>query len=63
MQIVKVRMKTSARGSPDGLRLREYEAGRTYDLPKDLARAFVEHMKVATYVRARTSKRNPGERD
>ena len=56
-------MKTSARGSPDGLRLREYEAGRTYDLPEDLARAFVVDMKVATYVRAKTSKRNPGERD
>jgi len=34
-------MLTSKRGSPDGLEIREYEAGKKYDLPARLAGIFL----------------------
>lgn len=38
---MKVRMLTTKRGSPDGLEIREYEAGQKYDLPDRLAGIFL----------------------
>jgi hypothetical protein len=61
--IVKIKMTRLATGSPDGRTVRRYEAGHTYDVPADLARVFVDDLKVASYVGRRTTKRNPGERD
>ena len=36
-----VRMLTTKLGSPDGLEVREYEAGRKYDIPERLAANFL----------------------
>ena len=38
---MKIRMLTTKRGSPDGLEVREYEAGHKYDLPAELASVFL----------------------
>ena len=38
---MKVRMLITKRGSPDGLEVREYEAGKKYDLPERLAGIFL----------------------
>ena len=38
---MKVRMKETKKGSPDGVEVNEYKKGRTYDLPDRLAGAFV----------------------
>lgn len=38
---MKIRMLTTKRGSPDGLEIREYEAGKKYDLPERLAGNFL----------------------
>ena len=38
---MKVRMKETKKGSPDGVQVFEYKKGRTYDLPDRLANAFV----------------------
>ncbi len=51
MDLVKVKMKKDQDGSPDGLSVRTYEKDKTYDLPSDLANAFVS-MKVAEEVSA-----------
>ena len=39
-------IKTS-KGSPDGLRVKTYEKGITYDIQEDLAKVFLNEMKVA----------------
>lgn len=36
-----VRMLSTRRGSPDGIEIREYEAGRKYDLSPSLAGIFL----------------------
>jgi len=38
---MKVRMLSTRRGSPDGIEIREYEAGRKYDLSPSLAEIFL----------------------
>lgn len=49
---MKIRMLTTAKGSPDGIRVFEYLQGEEYDLTKSLkelhlAENFVHHQKVA----------------
>lgn len=38
---MKLRMLTTMKGSPDGIQVNEYLAGRKYDLPRDLANNFL----------------------
>ena len=38
---MKVRMKETKKGSPDGVQVFDYKKGRTYDLPDRLSEAFV----------------------
>jgi len=38
---MKVRMLSAHQGSPDGIEIREYEAGRKYDLSPSLAEIFL----------------------
>ena len=38
---MKVRMLTTKQGSPNGLEIRDYEAGQKYDLPARLAEIFL----------------------
>jgi hypothetical protein len=38
---MKVRMLTTKLGSPNGLEVREYEAGQKYDMPESLAEIFL----------------------
>lgn len=38
---MKIRMKETKKGSPDGVQVFDYKKGRTYDLPDRLADAFV----------------------
>lgn len=38
---MKIRMLRTLKGSPDGLEVREYEAGRKYDVPERLAGNFL----------------------
>lgn len=49
MKVVTITMLKDERGSPDGLVLRDYAKGVTYDVPQDLAKAFVEDMQCAVY--------------
>lgn len=39
---MRVRMKTTRRGSPDGIHAVEYEVGKVYDLPPSLAQPWLE---------------------
>jgi hypothetical protein len=50
MDLRTVRMLKDERGSPDGVHLRPYYAGKRYDIPSGLARAFVEDIGCAEYV-------------
>ena len=36
-QLVKVKMLQTQSGSPDGMQIKEYKAGETYDIPSSLA--------------------------
>lgn len=45
----KVKMLSTARGSPDGIRVETFEEGKTYTLLDALARAFVQELRVAEY--------------
>lgn len=38
---MKIRMLETKKGSPDGIRINEYEIGKKYDIPKSLAEAFL----------------------
>lgn len=38
---MKIRMLRTLKGSPDGIEVREYEAGRKYDIPESLAANFL----------------------
>ena len=49
----KVKMLAPTPGSEDGVSINLYQAGQEYDLPEGLAKSFVEHMRVASYVRSR----------
>lgn len=40
--MVRVKMTRNAKGSPNGYIVKQYDAGKEYDLPEGLARAFVE---------------------
>jgi hypothetical protein len=40
---VKIKMRVTAGGSPDGVTVNEYEAGVTYDVPRDLADTMVKY--------------------
>ena len=39
---MKIRMKETKLGSPDGVQVIDYQKGKTYDLPERLAGAFVK---------------------
>lgn len=47
---MKVKMKETKKGSPDGIRVIEYQKGKTYDLPEELAEPWVDQ-DVAAAVR------------
>jgi hypothetical protein len=51
----KVKMNNSTQGSPDGMRVLNYQGGYEYDLPDRLAKSFVE-MGAANYVTVRERK-------
>jgi hypothetical protein len=38
---MKIRMLQSTKGSPDGIEVRQYEAGTKYDVPEELAAVFL----------------------
>ena len=46
---MKLRMIKTAKGSPDGLKVVEYKKGETYEIPEELAKVFLEQMKVAVF--------------
>jgi len=46
---MKVKMFRNAKGSENGITLKEFKAGEVYDIIPNLAEAFVVHMKVAEY--------------
>ena len=50
MDLCTVKMLKDERGSPDGVHLRPYYAGKSYDIPSGLAKAFVEDIGCAEYV-------------
>lgn len=50
MDLRTVKMLKDERGSPDGVHLRPYYAGKSYDIPEGLAKAFVVDMLCAEYV-------------
>jgi hypothetical protein len=39
---MKVRMKKTVKGSPDGINVFEYEIGKSYDLPEELVKVFLK---------------------
>jgi len=47
---MKVKMKESVKGSPDGLKVNLYLKDQEYDIPTSLAEVFVDQMKVAARV-------------
>lgn len=40
---MKIRMLIDQKGSPDGIQVNEYEAGKKYDLPANLAQVFLDN--------------------
>lgn len=48
--MVKIRMKKTEFGSPDGITIVKYEVDNNYDIPESLAESFVKQLKVAEYV-------------
>ena len=50
MEIITVKMTDGQQGSPDGIVVRNYEKGCVYNLPSDLADAFVD-MKCAKKIK------------
>lgn len=48
---MKIEMLKTASGSPDGTSVKNYEKGQVYDVPDDLAKVFVDQMKVAEIFR------------
>lgn len=52
--MTEIRMLRAERGSPNGIKVVQYEAGQTYDLPAALAKAFSDDMNppAAEYVTA-----------
>lgn len=49
--MIKVKMLANARGSENGYQVRVFEYGKIYRLDDELARVFVNDMKVAEEVR------------
>jgi hypothetical protein len=41
-KIMKIRMLTTAKGSPDGINIYEYEAGKKYDISEHLGNIFLD---------------------
>lgn len=48
---MKLKMLHTSKGSPNGVTINTYHAGREYDMPESLAVAFVEQMHVAAYIK------------
>ena len=46
---MQLKMIKTAKGSPDGLKVVEYQKGETYEIPEELAKVFLEQMKVAVF--------------
>ena len=44
---MKIVMTETKKGSPDGLKVNTYEKGKTYEIPEELAKVFVEELEVA----------------
>lgn len=44
---MKIRMLKNAKGSENGIKVKEFIEGRSYDIHNDLGRVFVEEMRVA----------------
>lgn len=53
---IQVRMKKTEKGSPDGIKVNTYEEGKTYTMPMDLAKVFINEMKIAEIVKAKNTK-------
>ena len=51
---MKVRMRQDKKGSPDGVEIVDYKKGKTYNMPTELAEAFVDQ-KYASAVKPRKS--------
>jgi hypothetical protein len=49
---MRIKMTRNKHGSPDGFSVTHYVQDEEYDVPEGLAKAFVEHDKVAKYVDA-----------
>ena len=47
---MKIKMKKSTPGSPDGIRINLYKKGEVYDVDKSLGEVFVNQMEVAEKV-------------
>ena len=47
MSHVKVKMKVTQKGSPDGIQVVEYEKDEVYTLPDSLAEVFLDELEVA----------------
>jgi hypothetical protein len=58
--MIKVIMTKTTKGSPNGILVLTYEKGVEYSIPKELAFAFVEEMKVAQYIDKQVKKISPG---
>lgn len=50
MDIRTIKMLRDQKGAPNGVIVRPYYEGETYDLPEDLSQSFVEELRVAEYV-------------
>lgn len=46
---MKIKMKKTDFGSPDGITVLKYFINKEYDIPDALAKSFVEHLKIAEY--------------
>lgn len=55
----KVKMLQDAPGSPDGITVKDYLKGREYDLPADLANAFLAEDLAEEVVKAVPTKPKP----
>jgi len=50
---MKIKMLEEAKGSPDGVTVKIYEAKKEYNMPSSLGKVFVEQMKVGVEVKSK----------
>ena len=61
---MKVRMREDKKASPDGVEIIDYKKGKTYEMPDELARAFVEQklaIALGTFKPLETKVEEPSE--